>query len=97
MSKALRTIDITAGAHAILRAIDEDGGVIVTNFISQDLRDRIFRELSEFAGELETGLPGDGLIFIYPVEEVIRIRTGQRGKEALMYEDDIDARASGKK
>jgi nitrogen regulatory protein P-II 1 len=40
----------------------------------------------------QTGKPGDGLIFIYPVEEVIRIRTGERGREALMYRDDIDAR-----
>lgn len=41
-----------------------------------------------------TGNIGDGLIFIYPVEEVIRIRTGERGREALMYENDIDARAA---
>lgn len=40
----------------------------------------------------QTGRPGDGLIFIYPVEEVIRIRTGERGHEALMYEGDIDTR-----
>jgi nitrogen regulatory protein P-II 1 len=39
-----------------------------------------------------TNKMGDGLIFIYPVEDVIRIRTGERGKEALMYPDDIDAR-----
>jgi nitrogen regulatory protein P-II 1 len=39
-----------------------------------------------------TGQEGDGLIFIYPVEDVIRIRTGERGKDALMYPDDIDAR-----
>ena len=39
-----------------------------------------------------TGKSGDGIIFIYPVEEVIRIRTGERGHEALMYADDIDAR-----
>jgi nitrogen regulatory protein P-II 1 len=38
----------------------------------------------------ETGKIGDGLIFIYPVEEVIRIRTGERGREALMYPHDID-------
>ena len=37
-----------------------------------------------------TGNIGDGIIFIYPVEEVIRIRTGERGHEALMYEGDID-------
>ena len=39
-----------------------------------------------------TGRIGDGLIFVYPVEEVIRIRTGERGHQALMYPDDIDVR-----
>jgi nitrogen regulatory protein P-II 1 len=39
-----------------------------------------------------TGQVGDGLIFIYPVEDVIRIRTGERGADALSYEGDIDAR-----
>jgi nitrogen regulatory protein P-II 1 len=39
-----------------------------------------------------TGKIGDGLIFVYPVSEVIRIRTGERGREALMYPDDIDAK-----
>ncbi len=40
----------------------------------------------------QTGNVGDGLIFIYPVEDVIRIRTGERGRAALMYPGDIDAR-----
>ncbi|MCL4300676.1 MAG: P-II family nitrogen regulator [Anaerolineae bacterium] len=39
-----------------------------------------------------TGQQGDGLIFVYPVEDVIRIRTGERGREALTYEGDIDTR-----
>jgi nitrogen regulatory protein P-II 1 len=39
-----------------------------------------------------TGKQGDGVIFVYPVEDVVRIRTGERGREALMYPDDIDAR-----
>ena len=39
-----------------------------------------------------TGEPGDGIIFVYPAEDVIRIRTGERGSEALMYEGDIDSR-----
>jgi nitrogen regulatory protein P-II 1 len=30
-----------------------------------------------------TGKVGDGKIFISPVEEVVRIRTGERGKKAL--------------
>ncbi len=40
----------------------------------------------------QTGHVGDGLIFIYPVEDVIRIRTGERGHDALTYEGDIDSR-----
>lgn len=41
-----------------------------------------------------TGKEGDGIIFVYPVEDVIRVRTGERGREALSYPDDIDARRS---
>jgi nitrogen regulatory protein P-II 1 len=40
-----------------------------------------------------TGNKGDGIIFVYPVEEVVRISTGERGHEALMNADDIDVRA----
>jgi nitrogen regulatory protein P-II 1 len=39
-----------------------------------------------------TGKEGDGIVFIYPVEDVVRVRTGERGREALSYPDDIDAR-----
>jgi nitrogen regulatory protein P-II 1 len=42
-----------------------------------------------------TGAQGDGLIFVYPVEEVIRIRTRERSQEAMMYPGDIDERKSG--
>jgi nitrogen regulatory protein PII len=31
----------------------------------------------------KTGKFGDGKIFVLPVEEVIRIRTGERGESAL--------------
>ena len=44
-----------------------------------------------------TGSEGDGLIFVYPVEDVIRIRTGERGRDALQYPDDIDARVPVRK
>jgi nitrogen regulatory protein P-II 1 len=37
-----------------------------------------------------TGKEGDGIIFLYPVEDVIRIRTGERGSTALSYPGDID-------
>ena len=40
----------------------------------------------------QTGEIGDGVIFVYPVDEVIRIRTGERDRDALRYEGDIDTR-----
>ena len=39
-----------------------------------------------------TGQPGDGLLFGYPVDEVIRVRTRERGQDAVMYPGDIDER-----
>ncbi len=39
-----------------------------------------------------TGTEGDGVIFIYPVEDVIRIRSGEHGRVALQYPGDIDSR-----
>jgi nitrogen regulatory protein P-II 1 len=39
--------------------------------------------LETLIGVARTGQVGDGKIFITPVEEVIRIRTGERGQDAL--------------
>jgi nitrogen regulatory protein P-II 1 len=39
-----------------------------------------------------TGEPGDGIIFVYPVEEVIRVRTRERGQGAMIYPGDIDTK-----
>ena len=37
-----------------------------------------------------TGQVGDGKIFVSDLSNVIRIRTGERGREALQYKGDID-------
>jgi nitrogen regulatory protein P-II 1 len=43
-----------------------------------------------------TGEPGDGIIFVYPVDEVIRVRTRERGQGAMMYPGDIDTKKVNK-
>jgi nitrogen regulatory protein P-II 1 len=43
-----------------------------------------------------TGASGDGIIFIYPVEDVIRISTGERGRAAITYQGDIDTKKQAK-
>ena len=42
-----------------------------------------------------TGEPGDGLIFVCPVDEVIRVRTGERSEKAMSYPGDIDDKKKG--
>jgi nitrogen regulatory protein P-II 1 len=39
-----------------------------------------------------TGERGDGVIFIYPVDNVVRISTNEQGHDAITYQGDIDAR-----
>ncbi|HQI01074.1 MAG TPA: P-II family nitrogen regulator [Deltaproteobacteria bacterium] len=48
--------------------------------IEKDQADRVVEAIVKAAG---TGKIGDGKIFILPVEEVVRIRTGEQGPEAI--------------
>jgi nitrogen regulatory protein P-II 1 len=41
------------------------------------------RTVEAITNAARTGRIGDGKIFIYPVEEAIRIRTGERGEAAI--------------
>lgn len=50
--------------------------VVVTN----DMVDKAVAAIAEMA---KTGSIGDGKIFVSPVEETIRIRTGERGEGAV--------------
>jgi nitrogen regulatory protein P-II 1 len=48
--------------------------------VSDDLVDKVVDAIVQAAN---TGRIGDGKIFVTPMEEVIRIRTGERGPDAL--------------
>ena len=39
-----------------------------------------------------TGEHGDGVIFVSPVEHIIRISSGETDREAISYQGDIDTR-----
>ena len=41
------------------------------------------RVIEAIEGAARTGKIGDGKIFVYDLEQVVRIRTGETGKEAL--------------
>jgi nitrogen regulatory protein P-II 1 len=48
--------------------------------ITDDLVNQVIGTIERVA---KTGKIGDGKIFLMPVEEVIRIRTGERGRDAI--------------
>lgn len=48
--------------------------------VADDIVSKVVDTIEQAA---KTGRIGDGKIFVTPVEEVIRIRTGERGEDAL--------------
>ncbi len=101
---ALRRIGIVGMNVTEVRGHGRQGGIVLTgrtgtyqvdmlprlqiNIVLSD--HNVEKTVETIIGAARSGNVGDGIIFIYPVEEVIRIRTGERGHDALMYENDID-------
>ncbi len=54
--------------------------VKVETVVSEELVDSIIDRVTK---EINTGNYGDGKIFVYSVEDAVRIRTGERGEDAV--------------
>jgi nitrogen regulatory protein P-II 1 len=101
---ALRAIGIVGMNVVEVRGHGRQGGInlawrgtayqmdmIPKIMISIILSDRnVEKTVETIIAAARTGKEGDGILFIYPVDDVVRIRTGERGGEALAYTDDID-------
>ena len=48
--------------------------------VNDDVVDRLIEDLSE---ELNTNKIGDGKIWVTPIETIVRVRTGETGKDAV--------------
>ena len=48
--------------------------------VAEDLAAKVVDAVSEAA---RTGKIGDGKIFVYPLKDIVRIRTGERGAQAI--------------
>ena len=76
------------GRHAVHAAVSESG-----NYYSEFMPklkfevvvpdNRVRRTIRAIVGKARTGRINDGKVFIVPIQEVIRIRTGERGEEAV--------------
>ena len=51
--------------------------------------DVVDRVVDAMVGGAYTGETGDGRVFVIPIEESIRIRTGERGEETVRHEAPV--------
>ena len=47
------------------------------------------RSVDAIVGAAYTGETGDGRVFVYDVEQAVRIRTGERGEETVSHETRV--------
>ena len=69
--------EIYRGAEYVVDFIPK---IKVEIVVDDEQVDQIVKTIRDAAS---TGKIGDGKIFVVPVEQVIRVRTGERGKDAL--------------
>ncbi|MBP5372152.1 MAG: P-II family nitrogen regulator [Bacteroidales bacterium] len=68
----------------IYRGIAYDTSCIERTLVSVIVRDKnVEKTVSAILGAAQTGEVGDGRIFVIPIEDAVRIRTGERGDIAL--------------
>ena len=54
--------------------------VVVEVVVPDDIADKV---IDTFVKAAKTEMIGDGKVFVLPVEQAVRIRTGEQGEEAL--------------
>ncbi len=69
--------EIYRGAEYVVDFIPK---VRIEVVVDDDQADQVVNTIREAAN---TGKIGDGKIFVLPVEDVVRVRTGERGPEAV--------------
>ena len=63
--------------------------IMITIVLSDENVDATVQVIKDSA---YTGEKGDGVIFISPVTNVVRISSGEEGRDAITYQGDIDTR-----
>jgi nitrogen regulatory protein P-II 1 len=58
----------------------------VESVVPSDIVDAVVEAIASAA---RTGEIGDGRVFVYPVEQSIRIRTGESGEDSVRHEEPV--------
>ncbi|MDO8303155.1 MAG: P-II family nitrogen regulator [Sedimentisphaerales bacterium] len=70
----------THGTDANVDLIETIGKVKLEIVVSDSMAEKVVQII---AANAHTGNAGDGKIFIYPVSDIVKIRTGERGQAAV--------------
>jgi nitrogen regulatory protein P-II 1 len=104
VKSALQTVDIQFFTYWDVTGTGKEteghiyrGAVYAANRIQRRILSIVVRDqnaqktIDAIIKAAQTGVIGDGKIFVSDVEDVIRIRTGERGPEALYLKEDEPA------
>lgn len=69
--------EVYRGAEYVVDFIPK---IMIETVVEDDIMDKVIETITEAA---HTGKLGDGKIFVLPVEEAIRVRTGEKGSDAI--------------
>ena len=58
----------------------------VESVVPSDIADSVVEAIASAA---RTGEIGDGRVFVYPVEQSVRIRTGESGEDSVRHEEPV--------
>lgn len=80
--------DILSGAEmtspSVAESLSEGHRLIPKRLLSLVVKDGDVKKVVDtIIGANKTGSPGDGKIFVMPVSDAIRVRTGETGEEAI--------------
>ena len=75
---------VQKGAPSYYRGVEMEMNLLpkikVETVVEPEVAEPLIRKIVE---EIKTGAYGDGKIFVYEVQDAVRIRTGERGSAAL--------------
>lgn len=71
------TVNVIKGFKTSINLLPK---IRVEAVVSDETLEDVIKDIQD---KVSTGHVGDGKIFVRPIEEVIRIRTGERGEKAL--------------
>ncbi len=86
--KGLVDVKILAGANEgyeeAIALLGEKGKLYSKRMLTMVVHDKLVDEVVQTIIETnQTGKPGDGKIFVLPLGDAVRVRTGERGEKAI--------------